>query len=59
MAENTQEYEQVFQIDQPEVEVGILGPQDKFVSLFEQGMDVTVNPLAATYRFVAGRRTSN
>ena len=54
MAENTQEYEQVFQIDQPEVEVGILGPQDKFVSLFEQGMDVTVNPFGSDLQ-VRGR----
>ena len=55
MAENTQEYEQIFQIEQPEIEVGILGPQDKFVSLIEQGMDVTLNPFGGNLK-VSGRR---
>ena len=54
MAENTQEYEQVFQIDQPEVEVGILGPQDKFVSLIEQGMEVTLNPFGGNLKVTGG-----
>ena len=44
MVEKNDEIEQTFQIDSPEIEVGILGPQDKFVSLIEQGMDVTINP---------------
>lgn len=55
MAESTQEYEQVFQIDQPAIEVGILGPQDKFVSLLEQGMEVTLNPFGGNLK-VSGRR---
>lgn len=55
MAESTQEYEQVFQIDQPVIEVGILGPQDKFVSLIEQGMEVTLNPFGGNLK-VSGRR---
>lgn len=55
MAESTQEYEQVFQIDQPAIEVGILGPQDKFVSLIEQGMEVTLNPFGGNLK-VSGRR---
>lgn len=44
MVESKNEYEQTFQIESPEVEVGILGPQDKFISLVEQGMEVTINP---------------
>ena len=30
--------EQTFQIESPEIEVGLLGTQDKFVSLIEQWM---------------------
>ena len=37
--------EQTFQIESPEIEVGLLGTQDKFVSLIEQGMDVEIRPL--------------
>lgn len=44
MVENNEEIEQTFQIDSPESEVALLGIQDKFVSLYEQGMNVTVNP---------------
>lgn len=55
MAESTAEYEQIFQIDQPAIEVGILGPQDKFVSLIEQGMEVTLNPFGGILK-VSGRR---
>ncbi|QZN93864.1 PhoH family protein [Limosilactobacillus panis] len=55
MAESTAEYEQIFQIDQPAIEVGILGPQDKFVSLIEQGMEVTLNPFGGNLK-VSGRR---
>lgn len=44
LADTQDEIEQTFQIASPEIEVGILGAQDKFVSLYEQGMDVTVNP---------------
>ena len=36
--------EQTFQIESPEIEVGLLGTQDKFVSLIEQGMDVEIRP---------------
>ncbi|MDO4903794.1 MAG: PhoH family protein [Limosilactobacillus sp.] len=55
MAENTNEYEQVFQIEKPELEVGILGPQDKFVSLIEQGMEVTINPFGDSLK-ISGRK---
>ncbi len=44
MVENNEEIEQTFQIRSPESEVALLGIQDKFVSLYEQGMNVTVNP---------------
>lgn len=44
MVEQNSEIEQTFRIDSPEIEVGILGPQDKFTSLIEQGMQVTINP---------------
>lgn len=36
--------EQTFQIESPEIEVGLLGTRDKFVSLIEQGMDVEIRP---------------
>lgn len=55
LAENTNEYEQVFQIEKPELEVGILGPQDKFVSLIEQGMEVTINPFGDSLK-ISGRK---
>lgn len=44
MVEKSKEIEQIFQIDSPELEVALLGVQDKFVSLYEQGMNVTINP---------------
>jgi len=44
LVENNEEIEQTFQISSPESEVALLGIQDKFVSLYEQGMNVTVNP---------------
>ncbi|MBB1086481.1 PhoH family protein [Limosilactobacillus fastidiosus] len=44
MVEKNEEIEQTFQITSPELEVAILGIQDKFVSLYEQGMNVTINP---------------
>ena len=44
MVENNEEIEQTFQISSPESEVALLGIQDKFVSLYEQEMNVTVNP---------------
>ena len=33
-----------FQIENPQVEVGLLGTQDKYVAIFEEGMNVTINP---------------
>lgn len=54
MVEKNDEIEQTFQIESPEIEVGILGPQDKFVSLIEQGMDVTINPFGDNLK-VKGR----
>jgi len=44
LVENNEEIEQTFQISSPESEVALLGIQDKFVSLYEQEMNVTVNP---------------
>ncbi|WP_251574702.1 PhoH family protein [Limosilactobacillus agrestimuris] len=44
MVEKNEEIEQTFQITSPELEVALLGVQDKFVSLYEQGMNVTINP---------------
>ena len=44
MVEKNEEIEQTFQITSPELEVALLGVQDKFVSLYEQGMEVTINP---------------
>lgn len=44
MVEKKEEIEQTFQITSPELEVALLGVQDKFVSLYEQGMNVTINP---------------
>lgn len=35
-----------FQIDSPEIEVALLGTQDKYVALLEEGMNVSINPLA-------------
>ena len=36
--------EMTFRIESPEVELGLLGAQDKFVVLLEEGMNVTINP---------------
>lgn len=33
-----------FQIEDPQIEVGLLGAQDKYVALLEEGMNVTINP---------------
>jgi phosphate starvation-inducible PhoH-like protein len=44
LVEKNEEIEQTFQITSPELEVALLGVQDKFVSLYEQGMEVTINP---------------
>lgn len=35
-----------FQIDSPEIEVALLGTQDKYVALLEEGMNVSINPFA-------------
>lgn len=44
MAEKTAGYEKTFHVSNPEIEIGLLGTQDKFVSLLEEGMSVTINP---------------
>ena len=36
--------EMTFRIESPEIELGLLGAQDKFVVLLEEGMNVTINP---------------
>ncbi|MCI1925531.1 MAG: PhoH family protein [[Lactobacillus] timonensis] len=37
-------FEQAYQIADQQVEVGLLGTQDKYVELLESGMSVTINP---------------
>lgn len=37
-------FEQAYQIADQQVEVGLLGTQDKYVELLESGMTVTINP---------------
>lgn len=45
MAEETTNLtEQTFRVSNPEVEVGLLGTQDKYVALLEEGMHVTIRP---------------
>ena len=44
MAADAKKITMSFQIENPQVEVGLLGTQDKYVALFEEGMNVTVNP---------------
>lgn len=41
---NVKKIEQTFQVESPEIEVGLLGTQDRYVNLIEQGMDVAINP---------------
>lgn len=43
MANDEQQLTMSFKIESPQVEVGLLGTQDKYVALLEQGMDVSVN----------------
>jgi phosphate starvation-inducible PhoH-like protein len=50
LVEKNEEIEQTFQITSPELEVALLGVQDKFVSLYEQGMNVTINPFGDNIR---------
>ena len=42
--EQSGSYEQSYRLDSPQVEIGLLGAQDKYVALLESGMRVTVNP---------------
>ncbi|KRK49403.1 phosphate starvation-inducible protein PhoH [Secundilactobacillus kimchicus] len=51
MAENTQ-IEKEFVLTDPAQEVALLGAQDKFVSLLEEGLDVVVNPLGSSIKVV-------
>ncbi len=37
-----------YKIDSPQVEVGLLGTQDKYVALLEQGIDVAGDQLKIT-----------
>ncbi|MEY8441351.1 PhoH family protein [Lactobacillaceae bacterium 24-114] len=53
MVEQKHKIEQTFQIESPEIEVGLLGTQDRFVSLIEQGMDVEIRPFGENLK-VAG-----
>ena len=39
-----------FQIDSPEIEVALLGTQDKYVALLEEGMNVSINPFGNQLR---------
>ncbi len=52
MADNTQT-EKEFILADPEREISLLGAQDQFVSLLEEGLNVTVNPFGTTIK-VAG-----
>ncbi|KRM76606.1 PhoH family protein [Secundilactobacillus collinoides] len=52
MADNTQT-EKEFILANPEREISLLGAQDQFVSLLEEGLNVTVNPFGTTIK-VAG-----
>lgn len=38
------QFERTYQIDDQQVEVGLLGTQDKYVELLESGMSVAINP---------------
>lgn len=53
MVEEKKKIEQTFQIESPEIEVGLLGTQDRYVSLIEQGMDVEIRPFGENLK-VAG-----
>lgn len=45
MAEETTNLtEKTFRVSNPEVEIGLLGTQDKYVALLEEGMNVTIRP---------------
>lgn len=36
--------EKTFRVSSPEIEIGLLGTQDKYVALLEEGMNVTIRP---------------
>lgn len=42
--QTTSSVEKTFRVSDPEVEMGILGTQDQFVKLLEEGMNVTIRP---------------
>lgn len=42
--QTTSSVEKTFRVSDPEVEVGLLGTQDQFVKLLEEGMNVTIRP---------------
>jgi phosphate starvation-inducible PhoH-like protein len=44
LTEESASYERTFHVSNPETEVGLLGTQDKFVALLEEGMGVSINP---------------
>lgn len=53
MAENevkNAETEQTFAVSEPSLQVGLLGPQDQFVNLLEQGMNVSIHPFGGELR---------
>ena len=44
MTEAEKNIEMKFEIDNPRVQIALLGTQDQYVSLLEEGMGVTINP---------------
>lgn len=53
MAENeakNAQIEQAFSVPEPSLQVGLLGPQDQFVNLMEQGMNVSIHPFGGELR---------
>jgi phosphate starvation-inducible PhoH-like protein len=42
--QTTSSVEKTFRVSDPEVEMGLLGTQDQFVKLLEEGMNVTIRP---------------
>lgn len=44
MSKESDSFTMSFQIEDSQIEVGLLGAQDKYVALLEEGMNVTINP---------------
>lgn len=45
MSDNTtNSFEKTFRVSSPEIEIGLLGTQDQFVKLLEEGMTVSIRP---------------